>query len=158
MAIYIPFCRDLYLSSNSLSKLFEISITISSILFGVLGIWVSTVYSESLTAFTTGTKDEKNEAIGNLEILIIPLLFSLFCILIGVFFFIFKSQLIENFKLFYEFKVVLLKFSFTVYCITTFIQFWYLASIFKPILSLSFKMEKDKIKNNIKEEHFKPRK
>lgn len=158
VAIYLPFFRDLYISADSLDKLFQISITISSILFGVLGIWISTVYGESLSVFIKGDKTDRNDAINNVEILIIPLLFSFLCILVGVCFFIFKVQLSENFDLCLDIKVFLLQFSFTIYCLTTALQFWYLTSIFKPLLSLSFKMEREKIKDNMINQHFKPNK
>lgn len=153
---YFPFVKDYFVSSGSLDRLFEISITISSILFGVLGIWISTVYGDSLSSFVKGNTEEKNEAIKNLEVLIVPLLLSFLCIVVGVMFFMVKAQLTENFDLNDETKIFLLKLSFTLYFLTTALQFWYLTSIFKPLLGLSYKLERDKIQNRTKAQYFKP--
>lgn len=133
---YFVFYKGYYLKSDSQFVLYQISITLSGILFGVLGIWVSTVYNESWGKFISGGRGEQDEAKVEIKYLIEPMFMSIVCIVASIGFFIMRFELAENFSLSVEHKRTLLKLSFSLYMIITLVQLGFLFVIFKPLFSL----------------------
>ncbi|WP_026952899.1 hypothetical protein [Algoriphagus mannitolivorans] len=136
-----------------INKLFEISIVVSSILFGVLGIWLSSIYGESIKILFQNIADiDSSSIINEIKRLFYPLFFSFFSISISLLFFclqIFKSNL--------EFisinKTILKIIVLSVFNGITLLQICYLSLIFSPLLKvlkkLFFKEDLEKNKKDL---------
>ncbi len=154
---------EISISLVFISKLFEISLVVSSILFGVLGIWLSTVYNESLKVFLK--KDSSIEDLktinGEIKRLLYPLFFSFISVSCSLLYFtslLFVDE-VKNLNFNYTYLKTI---SVCIYIFITFFQINFLTIIFKPLLEVftsiwlksNYKELSDKIfnssKNNLK--------
>lgn len=156
--LYFIVFKDFYLRLESIESLYEISITISSILFGVLGIWVSIVYADSFSSFIKGSSNERRSSIANIKVLFKPLFYSILCILLGVLFFIVDFQVRENCPDCYLHKDIFLKVGLVIYLLITLVQFWYIISIFRPLIELIFNLETQDEEASVKDQFLKRKK
>lgn len=134
-------CYDHFLNLERLTRLFEINLTSSTILFGVLGIWVSSVYGTNISFVYSQGIEKNTEALSNINFLINPLLFSVGNISICIMFFLSQSILssisIENLN-----KVFLLKIStYTSYYLLLCLG-WFIFKAFAPFFKLRFEIQK----------------
>lgn len=135
--IGIIWYNNLYIPLTLVSKLYEISITVSSILFGVLGIWLSSIYSEGFKLLLESKFEEKEVIRNEIKILINPLLCSIISIILGLLFFIGLSLAID-WNLQPYIKFALLKISTSVFIFVSFFQIKYLGTILYPIINLEW--------------------
>lgn len=168
--LFIPFIFSVIISSIFIyleisvsliliSKLFEISLVVSSILFGVLGIWLSTVYNDSLKVYLRNDSsiDDLKSVNNEIKRLLYPLFFSFISVSCSLLYF--TSLLFVD-----EIKTINFNHSYLktlavfIYIFITFFQINFLTIIFKPLIEVftsilsetNYKNLKDNIFNSSK--------
>lgn len=144
MVVSIIFVRNIYIPLSLVTKFFEISITVSSILFGVIGIWLSSVYNEGFKAILSKNIQDKSAVSKEIKQLLNPLLCSIASIIFCLFFFI-SLAIVKDFCLTIQIKKILLQISTSIFVILSSYQIKYLFVILIPLLSMDDILRKKKI-------------
>lgn len=145
---------DHFLKPDNLSKLFEINLSTSTILFGVLGIWISSVYGTNISSIYSQGLDKNTEALSDINFLINPLLFSVSNIFICLLFFLFKSILTSIYIDWLD-KVFLLKLSTYISYYLILCLGWFIFKAFAPFFKLRFEVQKLISKANLFDDRLK---
>lgn len=146
--------HDHFLVPENLSKLFEINLSTSTILFGVLGIWISSVYGTNISSIYSQGLDKNKDALSDINFLINPLLFSVLNIFICLLFFLFKS-ILSSIDIEWLDKILVLK-------LTTYISYylivclgWFIFKAFTPFFKLRLEIQKLISKANLFDDRLK---
>lgn len=139
--VSLLWCNDLFLSVDKISILYQISLTVSTILFGVLGIWISSVYNTSLTSFEFKDTESSEKSLAAMDYLINPLIFSVVNIVFCILFYIISS-ILDNMELSINLKVNLLKVSTYICYYFLLLQCWFVLSVFSPFFRLKLELKK----------------
>lgn len=141
--IYLEYdCESIFF----IKEIFDFNINFSFMLFGVIGVWISIVYSDSLKLIITGNKQQINDIHQNIDYLINPFIYSIISLLISFIFYFSKNILKEY--LFYN------KISFFIVSSLFIGHFYFLFMIFKPFFILRTEALNKKYENEIDDDLF----
>lgn len=143
-----------FLRADNLSKLFEINLSTSTILFGVLGIWISSVYGTNISSIYSQGLDKNKEALSDINFLINPLLFSVLNIFICLLFFLCKS-ILSSIEIEWLDKIFILKLATYISYYLIICLGWFIFKAFTPFFKLRFEVQKLISKANLFDDRLK---
>lgn len=117
-------------------------VTISSIVFGLMGVWLAVIYADSLeTIFDSELKSiEKKESVKNFRYLSKPMIVAA-VIIAYVLLFNFLYPLLHQIEWLIQFNLLIRSISFTIISLLTVAQIWTIIYIFAPAENIKNKAE-----------------
>jgi len=154
----LPICYlwvfNIVLSGGTQENLLSINIGISTILFGVLGVWISIVYGEALSSLVKGTDLDREISLKNIGYLIYPMLWCVLSIIVCTAM-IFGRYLFRHLLIELNLYSASLKSSASILILLTSIELFYIIALFKPILKVAIELRTKNVKSAMEKGLFK---